>query len=108
MNAVRRPKISVHRERVPFAPNSRFYKTNWHVHIGGERFATIYGDAGIPHSWRVHVLAPNLWSGDFYGLADARPWALEMARRKLDPSRGPIVSTRTQYGAEQRLTPEEA
>lgn len=95
------PKIAVHRERVRFAPGSRWYTVQHHVHVGGERFATITSLSGLAHSWRVQVYDPPLWSGEFYGMPEARAWALEMARRKVDPTRGPIVSTKTAYGSEE-------
>jgi hypothetical protein len=101
------PKIAVHRERVPGAPGSRWYTVRHHVEIGGERFATITSLSGLPHSWRVQVHDPALWSGEFYGMPEARAWALEMARRKLDPSRGPIASVKTPYGGEQALPAQE-
>jgi hypothetical protein len=103
--ATKAPKITVHRERVQYAPGSRHFTVVHVVHIGGEPFARMSSIGALTSSWRVHILDPEVWSGDFYGLADARAWALEMARRKLDPARGPIVSTKTQYQTEQRITP---
>ena len=98
-------KITVHRERVPYAPGSRHFTVRWHVHIGGERFATIASTGTMTSSWRVHLLNPEVWSGYHYGYPEARAWALEMARRKVAPSRGPVASTKDQYGYEQRVTP---
>jgi hypothetical protein len=100
-------RISFHRERVPVLPGSRWTVVQHHVRVGGEDFARISSVSGLPQSWRVRVLEPDVWSGEFYGYPEARAWALEMARRKVDPSRGPIVSTKTPYGNEQPLTSEE-
>ena len=99
------PKIQVHRERIPVALGSKFYNVRWHVYIGDEPFARITSIGALTGSWRVFIEDPKVESGEFYGLAEARAWALEMAERKLDPARGPIVSTRTRYQTEQRITP---
>lgn len=97
------PKITVHRVRVPFSPTSRYFSIRWDVYLGGEPFAHIYSTGATFGSWHCQILDPAVWSGDFYGKAEARAWALEMARRKIDPSRGPIVSTKNQYGGEQAI-----
>lgn len=97
------PKITVHRETAPITPESRFTFTRWRVRIGGADFATISSVGAAVGSWRCHILDPDVWSGDFYDKQSARAWALEMAQRKLDPSRGAIESVKDEYGSERRI-----
>jgi hypothetical protein len=104
MTTTKAPKITTHRERQRIG-DTRYFQVVHVVRVGGAPFARITSIGTITSSWRVFIEDPKVQTGTFYGLADARAWALEMAQRKLDPTRGPIVSTLGQYGDEARVTP---
>lgn len=97
MKTSKPPKITVHRSRQYVTPASRFYDVVWHISIDDDAFARIWSLAG---TWHCHLVDGSLYSGDFHSLADARAWGTEMARRRIDPTRGPLVSRKGPYGHE--------